>query len=395
MVTYLKYCENSSTIIVAASDSPRLDAADFVCSGTDDQADINSIIADLPAAGGRLYFLDGTYSIDSYTLDASTGHYYGIYVTYNDTTHCQIELEGETWPWWTNAVSDVELSGGARFVTSNDAWTGLDAETTAAIGANGYELGVLAEGTTYPGVWLGFKNIGVVLPDQKANHSGIDMSMVASCGLEKVNVYIDKAVSDLVTPPDGAIGIISPLATMYPPIVMDNCQVQNGFAVGFVCLMDQMQLLGCGAGHCATPFVFGGGYSSVAINCIQSCCIYGPQFISANMWDILGYVIEFYSAPTIQYPQSTFVQDSFAYESTPGEGGGKISYMAYDMYADSWGAPFWESGHGANFETRGMSAKNAGDTASRPTYPYITQMYYNSQSSKFESWDGSTWITLN
>ena len=52
-----------ATLIVAASDSKDTSRADYVCDGTDDQEEINQAISDLPASGGRVVLLEGTYNL--------------------------------------------------------------------------------------------------------------------------------------------------------------------------------------------------------------------------------------------------------------------------------------------------------------------------------------------
>jgi parallel beta-helix repeat protein len=53
----------STTKVVAASDSIDKSRADYVCDGTDDQAEINAAITALGATGGTVLLLEGTYSI--------------------------------------------------------------------------------------------------------------------------------------------------------------------------------------------------------------------------------------------------------------------------------------------------------------------------------------------
>ena len=59
-----------ATLIVAASDSKDTSRADYVCDGTDDQEEINQAISDLPASGGRVVLLEGTYTISG-TINVS------------------------------------------------------------------------------------------------------------------------------------------------------------------------------------------------------------------------------------------------------------------------------------------------------------------------------------
>jgi parallel beta-helix repeat protein len=61
---------SNSTVIVAANDSRAKDSADFVVSAADETAgnadvSINAAIAALPAGGGSVYLMEGTYTIDS------------------------------------------------------------------------------------------------------------------------------------------------------------------------------------------------------------------------------------------------------------------------------------------------------------------------------------------
>ena len=54
-----------ATRIVAASNSLDKTRADYVCDGTDDQEEIQKAIDDLPAYGGSVYLLEGTYNISA------------------------------------------------------------------------------------------------------------------------------------------------------------------------------------------------------------------------------------------------------------------------------------------------------------------------------------------
>lgn len=52
-----------ATFTVAASDSTNVTGADYVCDGTNDEVQIAAAIAAIPAAGGRVLLLDGTYNV--------------------------------------------------------------------------------------------------------------------------------------------------------------------------------------------------------------------------------------------------------------------------------------------------------------------------------------------
>jgi parallel beta-helix repeat protein len=55
----------TATLIVAASDSANKEKADYICTGTNDDVMIETAIAALPAGGGILHLLEGTYNISN------------------------------------------------------------------------------------------------------------------------------------------------------------------------------------------------------------------------------------------------------------------------------------------------------------------------------------------
>lgn len=54
---------SSATCVVAASDSIRKESANYVCDGTADEVEINQALNALPAAGGKVLLLAGTYTL--------------------------------------------------------------------------------------------------------------------------------------------------------------------------------------------------------------------------------------------------------------------------------------------------------------------------------------------
>lgn len=59
------------TVLVAASDAIETEGADYICTGADDQAEINSAIADLLLMGGIVQLTEGTYTISGSILMTS------------------------------------------------------------------------------------------------------------------------------------------------------------------------------------------------------------------------------------------------------------------------------------------------------------------------------------
>jgi len=62
----------TATLIVAANDSENTEQADYVCDGVADQAEINTAIAALPANGGRVLLLEGTYNLTSWIIPGNS-----------------------------------------------------------------------------------------------------------------------------------------------------------------------------------------------------------------------------------------------------------------------------------------------------------------------------------
>ena len=54
----------AATIVVAASDSLNVGAANYVCDGVADQVEIQAALDALPVSGGKVVLLDGTYNIE-------------------------------------------------------------------------------------------------------------------------------------------------------------------------------------------------------------------------------------------------------------------------------------------------------------------------------------------
>ena len=63
--------DRSEAVIVAASNSTQTDkdAADYVATGTNDGATVNTALATLPASGGKIYLMKGTYTLGATSIN--------------------------------------------------------------------------------------------------------------------------------------------------------------------------------------------------------------------------------------------------------------------------------------------------------------------------------------
>ena len=89
---------SGATFVVAASDSQNKEGADYVCSGENDQVEIQAAIDALPAAGGRVYLAAGQYNINA-TIDLiavpllmleGSGGFRGAYLKLSDGANCDM-----------------------------------------------------------------------------------------------------------------------------------------------------------------------------------------------------------------------------------------------------------------------------------------------------------------
>ena len=97
------------TLVVAAHDSLHPEGADFVCDGFNDQAEIQAAIDALPAGGGRVLLLDGTFYIsstilaDHYTTLEGKGYDTLLYLV--DNSNCDVISNKGGYDYWRTNVT--------------------------------------------------------------------------------------------------------------------------------------------------------------------------------------------------------------------------------------------------------------------------------------------------
>src|SRR5438874_1205838 len=57
--------QQTATFVVAASDASYTKAADYVCTGSNDDVQINAAITALPSAGGKIILSEGKFTISA------------------------------------------------------------------------------------------------------------------------------------------------------------------------------------------------------------------------------------------------------------------------------------------------------------------------------------------
>jgi parallel beta-helix repeat protein len=133
----------TATFVVAASNSENKDKADYICTGTDDQGKVMEGIADLPAGGGSIVLLEGTY-----TVDANNDP-----IKISSVDNVTIQGQGKSTKIClgtgisSNLIEVVDASG----ITIKDLY--VDGTTTAGSGGvDIYQCGVLFDTVTYSNI---------------------------------------------------------------------------------------------------------------------------------------------------------------------------------------------------------------------------------------------------
>ncbi|KKG35390.1 hypothetical protein DU52_15815 [Methanosarcina mazei] len=115
----------SATIVIAASDSSAKGKAqaDYVCDGTADNVEIQAALDALPATGGEIHFLDGTFqlaatvarAIDNVTL---SGCGISTYIKYDNITACISVGVQAGWE-----IKDIRFDFGGVDISTGTKWS--------------------------------------------------------------------------------------------------------------------------------------------------------------------------------------------------------------------------------------------------------------------------------
>ena len=122
---YMVMEKAAATFIVAASDSLHKERADYVCDGVDDHVEIQAAFDALPATGGEVLLLDGTYTIevtitmDSYQTLRGCGR--NTIITTTTSTLNMITATGGSGTEKAGIlIADICIDGQAGSITNND-----------------------------------------------------------------------------------------------------------------------------------------------------------------------------------------------------------------------------------------------------------------------------------
>ena len=197
------------TIRVAAANSSRADkiAADFVCTGTNDEAVLNKAI-EMLVRGGTVKLADGDYYIDSFPHEGNTAVLFG----YNEGRARTINVVGGT----ENKSYNTRFGVGIH-VTKN-AMDAMDAKKGPYRVFCGTERKPDVPGVFFKYTFVNnvnFRDLYILFADASKPLRGIDGSCFGNMQLDMVGVYTELYFHDRfmhekpATPARGSVGVVS------------------------------------------------------------------------------------------------------------------------------------------------------------------------------------------
>ena len=376
------------TVYVAAANSAEADksAADFVCTGKNDEAVLNQAIEAL-VRGGTVKLADGDYYIDAFPHEGNTAVLFG----YNEGRARTINFVGGT----ENKGYNTRFGVGIHV-------------TEAAMAVMDVEKGPYrvfcgtAKKPKAPGVFfkytfvnnVNFSDIQVLFHDASKPVRGIDGSCFGNMLLDMVGVYTENYFNDRflrrkpAKPAKGSIGVLSchganDEASRLGYNFVNVGGLHTGFAFQGV---EHLVLKACTASRCCYGYRTIGALRKTMtwINCCDEGNTHLPLFCGSGHLTALDFNIERFSADSI--PDSPDGPGSAAKEDRPGAWHGHISYT---LEGNAFGLKrFWADGSGLNVRTENLNHSRT----ERPKFPEYLETYFDKKTNKTLTWNGSIWV---
>ena len=358
--------EPPTEVVVAAANSRSFEkrAADFVCTGENDEAVINAAIARL-RFGGTLRLADGDYFIDAFANEGNSAILFG----YNEGLTRVVTVKGTT---------EGKIYGAYRGATLHVTKRAMDAMTPDGVYRVFFGAGQIPEGPgdtyTYTHVNnVNFTNFRILFHDASKPLIGIDGRHFGSMELDLVGIYTERYFPDRyehikpATPAKGSIGVYSlPGSNDESARSRYNEVNVGGLHTGFVFNeVDHLVMTGCMAARCVYGYWFERGTPKTLtmINCCDEGNAHLPRFRGRGHLTAIDFNVERFNADYIP-DDPDGESERGAVEEQPGGWSGYISYTlqgtAYGLGTGNWKpARFWRDGDGKNFKTVDHNAANA------------------------------------
>ena len=376
-----------STVYVAAASSSAADrsAADFVCTGTNDEIVISRAV-ELLERGGTVKLADGDYYVDSFPYEGNTAIFFG----YNNGQARTINVVGGT----ENKSYNTRFGVGIH--VTERAFAKMDAAGPYCV-FRGTQRKPKAPGAffTYTHVNnVNIRDIYILLHDASRPVRGIDGSCFGNMHLCMIGIYTERYFEDRFmhvkpgAPARGCIGVVSvPGSNDEASRVGYDYVNVGGLHTGFLFQgVDHLVMKACTAARCCYGYrcVRGSPKTMTWINCCDEGNVHLPYFEGRGHLTAIDFNIERFNAAYI--PDSSEMTGPYAGEKEPGSWHGFISYT---LQGKAFGLKrFWKEGHGVNFRTVNLDHS----LAERPTDPEYLETIFDKRTNRTLTWNGSFWV---
>lgn len=392
------------TVFVAASDASEKEklAADYQCTGTNDELTIQAAINEVHAAnGGTVMLSQGNFYIDSfpnYDANDDGGSYTAIMIpTNSDEKLYSIHIEGSSIGYFSN-----NFATHTAIRVSDSCYGGLDSNRKYKIFRSPYNDSLMgkARGMLY------MENIFISLPYNQKKIMCIDLRYTNNVWMRYIYIrgytsgYNGRVVS-LQNPPDpaveGCVGIRMMGGSNAGFLNNFSNITTLGFYEGFQMGSEHIIAMNLGALWCVYGYTFGNYpwvdcmiHPITMINCSDERNVNGPLFAhcgdsryestedGGQQITIIDFTFERYAELA---PGGALGE--LATELRPGHFHGEVSYTAMEGTKNSKTAKFWKDGHGQRFITRNSAHLLAGSSTERRSYaPNYLQRYWDTDAGK-------------
>ncbi|MBR7131725.1 MAG: hypothetical protein IKC82_07065 [Lentisphaeria bacterium] len=378
-------------ITVAAGNSAAEDKkrADFICSGSHDEAVINQAIS-LLTKGGTLQLLDGDYFIEDFSNEGNSA----IYAGYNDGNARVVNIIGDTENKSYNTCFGVVLHVPQKTMQAMDeslsyrVFYGCSAKPDMA-----------PDWFTYTHVNnVNFENFYIKFFDASRKVIGIDCSNFGSSMIKQVGIYTDRYFPDRflhlkpATPVPGSIGVISNPSSNdeMSRIGMDTVCAGGLHTAFYINETDKLIMRTCTAARCCYGYIFKGGLKTLTLlNCSDEGNTHLPLFTvkpgRPGHISNIDFNIERFNADYIpDDPEGN--NEPHAVEEFPDSWFGFISYT---LQGEAYGLKrFWKEGHGRNITTVNQNHSRS----VLPEYPEYLETFFDPETNKTLTYNGKNWV---
>lgn len=394
------------SVIIAASNSSAdaKEAANYICTGINDQ---NTIQTAINSTDGEVLLAEGDYYIDAFPNQEGYGVYSAIH--FGEGKQQNISVLGSGYGACRKNGTNEQLCGGAIIHVSNTCYSGLNDNTQYAIFAS------VSNGTTrkYPWSKVNIENVSFVLPDNQKKIICIDGWMMTSLNIKNIlamAVADASSASALKIPVDGCIGIRGLQGSNFGICNRWESSFVWGFYEGYAVSGEHLVGIDLGSRYCNYGFTFNRKTNATGawlhpitlINCCDECNFNMPLFgnngESGKSDNLSGRqtinLIDF----NLEWLSSYYAKGgAYATELKPGFTFGTITFTAQTSYGgnskNSVGTRFWANGSGQNVKTINMAHCLKGTTSERNEYmAQEYQQFYDTTLNKMLFYISGQWV---